>query len=441
MREAWHLAGCIRLIAQPCSGSSPAELGKRDGSMMGLMRDVNLQGGDIGARRTSSLGECHRTCTLQLKCIAFTFITTRTFTGPRCWLKQRGYVTQASNGTVSGLVRQHSAQSIPTAEPSNLLPPSPTSLPPMPSPAEATPAEASPLRWTYATLVTTSAYLPGVSSLACSLRHAAAPLTILSNASLLAPLVALRQEWAACGTRITITEVRASVVNPYRVSKLNSRFAGTLDKLHLWSLPHERVIFVDADMLLTRPIDELFRLTLPLDTVAAVREKNSSGYNSGLLVLSPSPTTYRRMLAAVGTLASEDGGDQGFLFSFFRGHFLELPQSYNTLKRIELEGTTTEQLRSMHRRKAFVWACRASPGSAQSARQSGFTSSAASHGSRHLGPTEVQPSRVSTVPASTLSAFRCGNAMPQSARSSSVLRAQHRNRCRWQGLAARSITT
>ncbi len=71
-------------------------------------------------------------------------------------------------------------------------------------------------------------------------------------------------------------------------------------KLRLWQLPHERVVFLDADTLVLRSLDALFDYP-ELCAAPNVYESLSdfSRMNSGVFTARPSEATFERLLAAV----------------------------------------------------------------------------------------------------------------------------------------------
>ena len=68
-------------------------------------------------------------------------------------------------------------------------------------------------------------------------------------------------------------------------------------KLRLWELPHERVVFLDADALVVRNIDRLFDYP-ELSAAPNVYESlaDFGRMNSGVFAARPSTATYRRLL-------------------------------------------------------------------------------------------------------------------------------------------------
>lgn len=153
---------------------------------------------------------------------------------------------------------------------------------------------------------------------------------------------------------ICIVQVAAERFPPYRtgVSGIQSapgrpeavKGATSFLKLWLWQLTSfERLVYVDPDVLLRRSLDGLFAMPLagaiaasPDDGFTAARSPRQ--FNSGLLVLQPDLAVFESLVGAwrAQRLPSFDGGDQGFLWSFFGNtSIMSLPRRYNTLKRRE----------------------------------------------------------------------------------------------------------
>jgi len=104
--------------------------------------------------------------------------------------------------------------------------------------------------------------------------------------------------------------------NPYEgQSRYNSRFDSVMSKLWIWNLTqYETLVFLDADTLIFQNVDELFECG---EFCAAFL--NPYTFNSGVLVLKPSRTVFEDMMHKVttGVIKSYDGGDQGFLNTYF----------------------------------------------------------------------------------------------------------------------------
>jgi hypothetical protein len=114
-----------------------------------------------------------------------------------------------------------------------------------------------------------------------------------------------------------VTEV-ADVVNPYKKDdgrrlSYQPRFEYALNKLHLWNMTqYERLIYLDADNILLRNMDELFGAGH-----FCVVFMNMCTFHTGLMVIKPNATQYQMLLESLYTLHSDDGADQGFLSSYF----------------------------------------------------------------------------------------------------------------------------
>lgn len=113
---------------------------------------------------------------------------------------------------------------------------------------------------------------------------------------------------------------------------LFDRFASVFTKLRAWELTEfDKVVLMDADMLVIRNIDDLFERP---EFAAAPDFFLPDRFNSGLMVLDPSEDVFGRMMDALSTYPSYDGGDQGFLNTFLGNWYAmpiehRLPAGYN----------------------------------------------------------------------------------------------------------------
>lgn len=196
------------------------------------------------------------------------------------------------------------------------------------------PDRASSSACAFVTLVTEPAYLPGAVALVRSLVlcGTAADIVVLHTDGVdpasLAPLTALGARLAVCGLLPTTDAFNAAHArseihgrNPFTKGG-KPTFHTPLDnfaKLRLWQLPYERVVFIDADALVLRPIDRLFEYP---EFSAAPNVYESLGdfrrLNSGVFVARPSEMTFNAMLAKLDTPgAFWKRTDQTFLQAFF----------------------------------------------------------------------------------------------------------------------------
>jgi glycogenin glucosyltransferase len=123
------------------------------------------------------------------------------------------------------------------------------------------------------------------------------------------------------------------IANPHPDGTLVfSRFASVFTKLRAWDLADvDRAVLLDADTLVLRNIDDLFDRS---HFAAAPDFFLPDRFNSGVLVLEPSRDVFAKMVTMLSTASSYDGGDQGFLNSFFADWYAmpaanRLPAGYN----------------------------------------------------------------------------------------------------------------
>ena len=186
----------------------------------------------------------------------------------------------------------------------------------------------------YATLVTNADYLPGARALVNSLARTGttADVVVLHTGGVdpvaLAPLAAKGARLAACDLLPTSHAFNAA----HARSEIHGRnpftkggkppFHTPLDnfaKLRLWQLPYERVVFLDADTLVLKPIDRLF--DYPEFSAAPNVYESLADFrrlNSGVFTARPSAATFAAMLARLDAPdAFWKRTDQTFLEAYF----------------------------------------------------------------------------------------------------------------------------
>lgn len=100
-------------------------------------------------------------------------------------------------------------------------------------------------------------------------------------------------------------------------------------KFRLWQLTdYDKVIFIDADMLILRNIDFLFNLP-----EISATGNDASLFNSGVMVVEPSDCTYQLLMDNIDKFDSYNGGDQGYLNEVFTW-WHRVPRYMNFLKHI-----------------------------------------------------------------------------------------------------------
>ena len=220
----------------------------------------------------------------------------------------------------------------------------------------------------WVTMLTDHGYLPGVQTLAASLRrvNSAFPLLVMVTPDVDADV---RQVLRDDGIQVVqVAPLRPAGHGAYA----NARFAQVWTKLAVWSLTDfERVVFLDADMLVVRNMDELFDMEIdtvhdPGPSVAAAHACRcnplripsyprdwipanchyTSGvaaadyFNAGLLVLRPDADVFADMIARLAGLTDLTGflfAEQDFLNDYFRDRWVPLPYVYNALKTLSVQ--------------------------------------------------------------------------------------------------------
>ncbi|XP_047332087.1 UDP-glucuronate:xylan alpha-glucuronosyltransferase 1-like [Impatiens glandulifera] len=100
-------------------------------------------------------------------------------------------------------------------------------------------------------------------------------------------------------------------------------------KFRLWQLTdYDKIIFIDADMLVLRNLDPLFNL----HEVSATGNDGSL-FNSGVMVIEPSECMFDLLMDHVEEIESYNGGDQGYLNEVFTW-WHRIPRNMNFLKHI-----------------------------------------------------------------------------------------------------------
>ncbi|KAL1337525.1 hypothetical protein HN51_032223 [Arachis hypogaea] len=98
-------------------------------------------------------------------------------------------------------------------------------------------------------------------------------------------------------------------------------------KFRLWQLTdYDKIIFIDADLLILRNIDFLFGM--PEITATG---NNATLFNSGVMLVEPSNCTFQLLMDHINEIESYNGGDQGYLNEIFTW-WHRIPRHMNFLK-------------------------------------------------------------------------------------------------------------
>uniref|UniRef100_A0A0R0JRA3 Hexosyltransferase n=1 Tax=Glycine max TaxID=3847 RepID=A0A0R0JRA3_SOYBN len=99
------------------------------------------------------------------------------------------------------------------------------------------------------------------------------------------------------------------------------------NKFRLWQLTdYDKIIFIDADLLILRNIDFLFGMP----EITATRN-NGTLFNSGVMVVELSNCTFKLLMDHINEFESYNGGDQGYLNEIFTW-WHRIPRHMNFLK-------------------------------------------------------------------------------------------------------------
>ncbi|KAJ4790356.1 Hexosyltransferase [Rhynchospora pubera] len=119
----------------------------------------------------------------------------------------------------------------------------------------------------------------------------------------------------------TIKRIRNPHAEPEAYNEWN------YSKFWLWKLTdYDKVIFIDADLIILRNIDVLF--TMPEITATG---NNGTLFNSGVMVIEPSDCTFELLMKHINEIESYNGGDQGYLNEIFPW-WHRIPMHMNFLK-------------------------------------------------------------------------------------------------------------
>ncbi|KAJ3283213.1 glycogenin glucosyltransferase, partial [Borealophlyctis nickersoniae] len=177
--------------------------------------------------------------------------------------------------------------------------------------------------YAFATLLTSDSYLPGALVLGGSIKatgtaHAVVALVTPESVSALA----VQDLHRIFDQVLFVPTVRSNDVA--NLGLLGRRELDiTYTKIHVFDpdvMPFERVVFMDADVLVLRNVDDLFGYLDNGEVFAAAPDVGwPDCFNSGVFVCRPDMRTFMALEEHSRRVGSFDGGDQGLLNSYFSG--------------------------------------------------------------------------------------------------------------------------
>ncbi len=220
----------------------------------------------------------------------------------------------------------------------------------------------------WAALLTEPSYLVGVRALHASLRRTGTehPFVVMVTDGVDDDARSLLE-----GEGALVRELPRAAPDPrLEAHYANARFVEVWSKLGAWGLTEfDRLVVLDADMLVVQPMDELFDLDLPEGGLAAchacrcnpnriasypaswkpencfythcrgashVSEPGVEDYfNGGFLVIEPDAAVHEALmarLAGLDDLTAYQFAEQDFLNEVFEGRWRQMPYVYNALK-------------------------------------------------------------------------------------------------------------
>jgi lipopolysaccharide biosynthesis glycosyltransferase len=131
-------------------------------------------------------------------------------------------------------------------------------------------------------------------------------------------------------------DVQYRVINMISSPHEAARYRGVYTKIHVFKLiEFDRVIFLDADTIMLKNVDDLFTQDIEFGATALHGvELNDKEFSPGMMVVKPSGAVYSDLMIQKDVTPTYDGGDQGFLNKFFEDKWYHIPDEYHVTKRI-----------------------------------------------------------------------------------------------------------
>jgi glycogenin glucosyltransferase len=120
------------------------------------------------------------------------------------------------------------------------------------------------------------------------------------------------------------------------------------NKLYLWNLKYDKVIYLDSDMLVVKSIDHLFNIDYSFSACPSYVCKfdklkheivqsgwSNSLFNGGFLVIKPNEIVFQDLMSKKDIIRCDrDPSDQGFLNEYYKDRWNKLSPIYNATRRV-----------------------------------------------------------------------------------------------------------
>jgi len=198
------------------------------------------------------------------------------------------------------------------------------------------------MKKSFVSILSTDSYLPGIIVLYFSLKETKTKFPFLC---LTTPNISLDTLITLSSYDIKYKRLGFNILNPTDIDRKH-RWSNTYSKLHIFNQTEfSKIVYLDADMLVLKNIDELFKKP-HMSAVSAgsmlIRRSHWTHLNSGLIVIKPYRNLFINMLSKIGKIENikashneykSTGGDQDFLNEYYKNwpkeSRLHLDHKYN----------------------------------------------------------------------------------------------------------------
>lgn len=195
----------------------------------------------------------------------------------------------------------------------------------------------------FITLLSNKSYLPGVIALKRALDHVKSkyPLYCMLSKGIDPSIYTILEKHNIKNIQLS----HSAAITNINQNTSNSHWDATFDKLLAWDFTQfEKLVFIDADMLIVRNIDELFNYPGFSATVAGSQmsgNENWNNLNSGLIVIEPNKEIANKLISLIPNAIDQAKqnkkciGDQNILYTYFpdwpKHKELKLNEKYNII--------------------------------------------------------------------------------------------------------------